>query len=250
MAKDEIAPTPPSGGGNFATSERDAAVDARAAFDALDGMHVQHSRLVADIHAGIVAFGRRLAVGRMLHPATKAFGRWCIAAGVTTGRLGAQQERSAAMRIAELVDAGLSLAGCNNTWPTDILKWARREHPDAFRPDAPVSDAARQRKIDEAVERAGQAMAAYNEWRRSTLEARIKIAGLLLKLRSRVKSDAALYRLCKAKGCDRLFPGRRDQSAALAIAAIADLTAADLDDCPHEDFPGIARWLRRKGRLS
>ena len=75
--------------------------------------------------ATVVAYGAALIEGRKRYPANHNFHRWIEMNRLDAAPFSDPKERSNAMRIAVL-GSNLSLAGCPETWPSNIVKWLRQ----------------------------------------------------------------------------------------------------------------------------
>jgi regulator of replication initiation timing len=144
-------PTPANGGGNtLIARERTLGREAKELSKRYDQQIERHKAVVAEIHLTIIEFGQRVSLLRNLYSGDREFGEACVRYGLTEGRLGDQRERNAAMLIARLTDEGvdplgleqdnvqdsdmvkLVLDGCNDTVPTGIMKWARKNQSELF----------------------------------------------------------------------------------------------------------------------
>jgi hypothetical protein len=142
------------GSGNLS----DLGKEGQRALKALDRLLKEHAyhleqaaERVPQIHEQILAYGRVLIGGKQLTVNNADFKAWCERWGFTKEKhkFGHPTERSNAMLIAHLTDEGvnpggldqdfdesdklkLTLAGCNQTVPSNILQWARRSQPELF----------------------------------------------------------------------------------------------------------------------
>jgi hypothetical protein len=77
----------------------------------------------------VIEYGAVLLEGRGKHLSDKVFGQWIKASKLDTPPYRDHQERSNAMRVAELTVGSApysSFDACPNTTPSDMLKWARK----------------------------------------------------------------------------------------------------------------------------
>jgi hypothetical protein len=150
MIRTTIPTTPASAGGNLAVAQRTLGAEVKKLVRTYVKQIEKHHEQVAEIHQTILAIGRALSSAKALTRNTKDFGAWCEANGMAEGRFGSQQERTAAMLIAELHDTGvpphgldgddvpaenwlkLDLSNCLRTAPTNIMAWARKAQPELF----------------------------------------------------------------------------------------------------------------------
>lgn len=128
----------PRDGDNFDKSERELG---KVGQDLIRKFEKLHGKAVPQLQMIMIEFGRTLRQGRDLYFGDDiGFGDWVKRRHLDTGKIGhSQQERTACMRLAELHDDGviindengeiarkLDLTGCNNTTPTDVMKWVRK----------------------------------------------------------------------------------------------------------------------------
>ena len=85
---------------------------------------VRHSTLEAK-QATIIAYGAALIEGRKRYPADRDFHRWIEDNRLNLPPFSDPKERSNTMRIAGL-GSNLNLAGCPESWPSNIVKWLRK----------------------------------------------------------------------------------------------------------------------------
>src|SRR3954451_20408983 len=106
---------------NIAAAERGLGQELRRFVRVYDRLVDKHVALIEEIHQVVLEIGRRLRAGRDLHRSNKAFSEWCTRYGLDQGAFRDQQERTAAMLIAEMHDDGTSPLGLEERpYGTDV----------------------------------------------------------------------------------------------------------------------------------
>jgi len=106
-------------------------------------MHAKEEYAKGRQHAveAVIEFGAALLEGREAHQNNKAFAAWVTENGLDQGKpWDSRIERSAAMRIAEIVrenNRSDAFVDCPRTRPNDMMGWYRREHPETVKSKPP-----------------------------------------------------------------------------------------------------------------
>ena len=147
MNIDDHTPDDDMPGDNIVQSEKQVGAEALKLIRRYETLLNRHDKVLGEIHATIIEFGRKLQAGLDMYGPGREFGDWIKRRHLDKGKLcHAQQERTACMLIARLHDIGvevdehdgttvpcrLDLADCRRTVPTDIMKWAREKQRHLF----------------------------------------------------------------------------------------------------------------------
>ena len=119
-------------GDNFEKSERELG---RVGHDQIERFEKLHRASVPELQKIMMDFGYTLKTGRELYAFDDiGFGEWIHRHHLDTSKISKdQKERHACMQLADLRASGkLDLTGCNNTTPTDVMKWVRKHQRHLF----------------------------------------------------------------------------------------------------------------------
>lgn len=113
-------------------------------------MKAKHEYEMGRQHAlkAVIEYGDALLEGREAHQNDKAFAAWVTENGLDQGSPWDQrQERTQAMNVAKLARGNVPLDDCPYTRPVDIMKWYRRQTPQALGQSKPAKKKAAQLKL-------------------------------------------------------------------------------------------------------
>lgn len=124
----------PGTGHNSQATLKELGIEGRKAIKAFDRSVGASRRSAAEAQVHALNLGRILDEGKSACASTKEYGVWITAQKLDQGSLGSQTELNACWHLYQrvIVEKQFTLEGCDITTPTNIMKWARRQHAHLF----------------------------------------------------------------------------------------------------------------------